>query len=127
MSQVVRMAAVSFGECTASASPCTCVSRVLILTKSRLPEELNGVGCHGALTLRGLAGSGYKLMWSSSDDAVLVARPDYSGTDVYHTVAAPTLVLHGSSGTAQLSYEQCGCSEGSDVKQRHDMVAKTNK
>jgi hypothetical protein len=60
-------------------------------------------------------------MWSSSDDAVLVARSDFSGT------AAPMLVLHGSSGTAQLSYEQCGCSEGSDAKKRHDMLVKTNK
>lgn len=97
----------------------------------RFPEELNGVGCHGAFLLRALAGSGFKPIWSVSKSSALVARASLSERTGSGS-ATPLISAASSTGsTDQMqqrgSAEQCKCFEGIDAGKRHEMVTMTNR
>lgn len=95
----------------------------------RLPEELNGAGCHDAFAMRALAGSGYKLMWAVADDGTALVARSAAGNSAA-LAASPVLVKQETAGDGTAHYrthEGCGCNEATDEHKRLEMVARANR
>lgn len=103
----------------------------------RFPEELNGVGCHGAFLLRVLSGSGYKLFWSARiSGRVAAATPSTDTSSFQHTTLVTVVDANINTTTTTTWTQDCECVSSplgdpaaatAEEAKVHNMIARINR